>query len=61
MVVTQCVDNITNKTVTEDLCDANTKPTELSAPCNENKCPARYDTSDTSDTIPFTSRKPRKS
>ena len=59
MVVTQCVDNITNKTVTEDLCDADTKPTELFAPCNENKCPARY--YDTSDTIPFTSRKPRKS
>ena len=41
MVVTQCVDKITDKTVTEDLCDASTKPTELFAPCNENKCPAR--------------------
>ena len=43
MVVTQCLDLVTNKTVTEDLCDASTRPREVFAPCNENKCPARYD------------------
>ena len=42
MVVTQCVDKLTNTTVTEELCDASDKPEQIFAPCNENKCPPRY-------------------